>query len=151
MNEMGNLHEVNILEVTKENYIVPEGEEHLYHCRIEQKMFNQSTGERISVPRIQKFDAKMFERTLLHNLRRIGYSVEVLYDPTKYNEGKKAQQAQKKQMSRQAQEEAIQKRIEEAVAKALAAERAKAEPKVEEKPETEAVANAKPTRKGGRK
>ena len=52
--------DVSILEVTPENYIVPKGEEGVYHCRIEQKSFNASTGERQSRPRIQKFEPKMW-------------------------------------------------------------------------------------------
>ena len=52
--------DVPILEVTKENYIVPRGEENALHCRIEQTQFNARTGKRLSKPRIQKFDAKMF-------------------------------------------------------------------------------------------
>ena len=59
--------DVPILEVTAENYIVPRGEENTFHCRIEQTQFNQRTGKRLSKPRIQKFDAKMFP-TLKRNL-----------------------------------------------------------------------------------
>lgn len=125
VNDKGNLHDVNILEVTSENYIVPKGEEIFYHCRIEQKQFNSQTGERTSVPRIQKFDRKMFETNLLHNLRQLGYSVDVLHNPTEWikqhekemKEAKEKAEAKRKQM----EEDAIQKRIDEAVAKALAA------------------------------
>lgn len=129
VNDKGNLHDVNILEVTSENYIVPKGEEIFYHCRIEQKQFNPQTGARISVPRIQKFDRKMFETTLLHNLRRLGYSVDVLHNPTEWIKQHEKEMKEAKEQAearrKQAEEEAIQKRIDEAVARALAEEKKK--------------------------
>ena len=75
--------DVSVLEVTKENYIVPKGEEGTYHCRIEQTQFNPRNGKRISRPRIQKFDAKMYP-SILRNLKQQGWDVEVLYDPTEF-------------------------------------------------------------------
>ena len=36
----GKFKDVSILNVTPENFIVPKGEEHLYHCRIEIKKFD---------------------------------------------------------------------------------------------------------------
>jgi hypothetical protein len=73
--------DVSILEVTAENYIVPKGEEGTYHCRIEQTQFNPRNGKRVSRPRIQKFDAKMYP-SILRNLKLQGWDVEVLHDPT---------------------------------------------------------------------
>lgn len=73
--------DVSILEVTPENYIVPKGEEGSYHCIIEQKNFNPSTGQRISRPRVQKFEAKMWP-TLQRNLKLQGWDIIILYDPT---------------------------------------------------------------------
>lgn len=84
--------DVNILDVTAANYIVPKGEEGFYHCRIEQKQFNQRTGERNSKPRIQKFNPKMWAM-LSRNLRQQGWDIDVLYDPTPYLK-EKAEQAQ---------------------------------------------------------
>lgn len=75
--------DVPLLEVTPENYIVPSGEENTYHCRIEQKQFDARSGKRVSKPRIQKFDAKMYP-SVARNLRMQGYDIEVLYDPTEY-------------------------------------------------------------------
>lgn len=76
--------DVNLLQVTQENYIVPDDEKHLYHCRIEVKKFNPETGERLSKPCLQKFGRKFFERNGLHNLRQQGYSVDILYNPTEW-------------------------------------------------------------------
>lgn len=81
--------DVPLLEVTPENYIVPSGEENTYHCRIEQKQFDQRSGKRVSKPRIQKFDAKMYP-SIARNLRMQGYDIEVLHDPTEYNAAEEA-------------------------------------------------------------
>lgn len=76
--------DVPIMDVTAENYIVPDGEEGTYHCRIEQRQFNPNTGERLSRPFIQKFPAKMWP-ALLRNLKQQGWTVEILHDPTEFN------------------------------------------------------------------
>lgn len=76
--------DVPIMDVTAENYIVPDGEEGTYHCRIEQRQFNPNTGERLSRPFIQKFPAKMWP-ALLRNLKQQGWTVDVLHDPTEFN------------------------------------------------------------------
>lgn len=76
--------DVPIMEVTAENYIVPDGEECTYHCRIEQRQFNPNTGERLSRPFIQKFPAKMWP-ALLRNLKQQGWTVDILHDPTEWN------------------------------------------------------------------
>lgn len=91
--------DVNILDVTPENFIVPKGEEDCYHCRIEVKKFNQDTGERISKPRMQVFGKKFFESFGLHNLRKQGFTVDVMHDPNKWlqeNEAKLEAEKQKK-------------------------------------------------------
>lgn len=76
--------DVPIMDVTAENYIVPDGEEGTYHCRIEQRQFNPNTGERLSRPFIQKFPAKMWP-VLLRNLKQQGWTVDILHDPTEWN------------------------------------------------------------------
>lgn len=97
--EEGQIKDVNILDVTPENFIVPKGEEDCYHCRIEVKKFNQDTGERISRPRMQVFGKKFFESFGLHNLRKQGFTVDVMHDPNKWlqeNEAKLEAEKQKK-------------------------------------------------------
>lgn len=76
--------DVPIMDVTAENYIVPDGEEDTYHCRIEQRQFNPNTGERLSRPFIQKFPSKMWP-ALLRNLKQQGWTVDILHDPTEWN------------------------------------------------------------------
>ena len=95
----GKTKDVNILDVTPENFIVPKGEEDCFHCRIEVKKFNQDTGERISKPRMQVFGKKFFESFGLHNLRKQGFTVDVMHDPNKWlqeNEAKLEAEKQKK-------------------------------------------------------
>lgn len=97
--EEGQIKDVNILDVTPENFIVPKGEEDCYHCRIEVKKFNKDTGERISKPRMQVFGKKFFESFGLHNLKKQGYTVDVMHDPNKWlqeNEAKLEAEKQKK-------------------------------------------------------
>lgn len=97
--EEGQIKDVNILDVTPENFIVPKGEEDCYHCRIEVKKFNRDTGERISKPRMQVFGKKFFESFGLHNLRKQGFTVDVMHDPNKWlqeNEAKLEAEKQKK-------------------------------------------------------
>lgn len=81
--EDGNVKDVEVTEVTAQNYIVPENEKHLFHVKIEQKAFNPTSGKRLSKPRVQKFGVKMFKRCL-DDIQRQGYTVEMLYNPTEY-------------------------------------------------------------------
>lgn len=100
--EEGQIKDVNILDVTPENFIVPKGEEDCYHCRIEVKKFNQDTGERISKPRMQVFGKKFFESFGLHNLRKQGFTVDVMHDPNKWLQGNEAKLEAEKQKKAEA-------------------------------------------------
>lgn len=133
--EAGEIKDVAIIDVTPENYIVPKGEEHLYHAVIEVKQFDSKTGKRLSVPRIQKFGAKTFEAGGVRtNLVKQGYDVVVLHDPKKWiaankvaeakaNADRAAKAAEAKAKAQAEKEkaaaEAQQKAIDGAVAKAL--------------------------------
>ena len=90
--------DVPIVEVTKENYIVPRGEEDTYHCKIEQTQFNPRNGKRLSKPRIQKFDAKMYPQ-IARNLRQQGWDIEVLYDPTEFLAEREAKRAEMRDLT----------------------------------------------------
>ena len=101
--------DVPILEVTAANYIVPQGEEGSYHCRIEQTQFNPRNGKRLSVPRIQKFPAKMWPM-LSHNLKLQGWDIDILHNPTDYLR-KQEEEARMTEAERiKARKEAEQKR-----------------------------------------
>lgn len=67
--------------VTAGNYIVPEGEEHLYHVIQEVKKFNAETGKRLSRPMLQKYGKKEYEGIVQRQLKLQGYTVEVLHKP----------------------------------------------------------------------
>ena len=90
--------DVPIVEVTAENYIVPRGEEDTYHCKIEQKQFNPRNGKRLSKPRIQKFDAKMYPQ-IARNLRQQGWDIEVLYDPSEFLAEREAKRAEMRDLT----------------------------------------------------
>lgn len=87
--EKGKIKDVAIYDVTADNYIVPEGEEKFYHCLIEVKQFDRSTGKRLSIPRIQKFGKKFFESVGLHQLRQQNYDVVILHNPREWEEKQK--------------------------------------------------------------
>lgn len=124
--EEGQIKDVNILDVTPENFIVPKGEEDCYHCRIEVKKFNKDTGERISKPRMQVFGKKFFESFGLHNLRKQGFTVDVMHDPNKWlqeNEAKLEAEKQKKaEAGAKAKAEAERKAMKEAMKAEILAE-----------------------------
>lgn len=140
--------DVPLLEVTPENYIVPVGEENTYHCRIEQIQFN-SKGKRLSRPRIQKFEPKMYP-SIARNLRQMDFDIVVLYDPTEYLKAKEAERAEMQSMTLQQRKEreAAQKAKEKAELKAeILAElkaagmlKAPKEPKAPKAPKTDGAA-----------
>ena len=101
--------DVPIVEVTKDNYIVPKGEQDTFHCRIEQKQFNPQTGKRLSKPIIQKFDAKMYP-SVARNLRQQGWDIEVLYDPTDFLKEREAKRQELQEMTYKQRIEAEAKR-----------------------------------------
>lgn len=133
--------DVPITEVTPQNYIVPERERGEYHCIVEVKKFDGETGKRLSIPRIQKFGQKVFETVVLPNLKKQGYTIEILYNPTEYlkqrakaRAASPVQDAVQKALAKQAaefqakQNELLSKQdelIAAAVEKALAARRKK--------------------------
>lgn len=87
----GRVKDVNVTDVTPDNYIVPEGEEHLYHAIIEVKKFDSNNGNRLSVPRLQKFGKKMFDHVVHKNLMLQGYTITILHDPSKWMKEHEAQ------------------------------------------------------------
>lgn len=100
--------DVPITEVTPENYIVSDGEQGDYHCIIEIKQFDPKTGRRLSKPRVQKFDVKVWQTGIERNLRQQGYDVTVLHNPTDWlreqEEKLKQTAAQRAEAARKAEE-----------------------------------------------
>ena len=122
----GKTKDVAIIDVTPENYIVPDNEKHLYHCVIEIKKFDSETGKRLSIPRIQKFGKKGYENSIAEHLKKQGYTITVLHDPNEYVKA----QAEEKAARTAAQQKAAE---EKAAADAKAKAEAKAKAKAEEK------------------
>ena len=103
----GKTQDLPLLQLTKDNYLCPEGEERVYHCRIEVKKFDGDTGERLSRPKLCKFEPKFFEAFGLHNLRQQGYTVDVLHNPSEWEKAHAAELAEQEQAkARQAAEKA---------------------------------------------
>ena len=122
----GKTKDVAIIDVTPDNYIVPDNEKHLYHCVIEIKKFDSETGKRLSIPRIQKFGKKGYENSIADNLKKQGYTITVLHDPNEYV---KAQAEEKAARTAAQQKAAEEKAAADAKAKAEAEAKAKAEEK----------------------
>lgn len=101
--------DVPIVEVTAENYIVPRGEEDTYHCKIEQTQYNPRNGKRMSRPRIQKFESKMYP-SVARNLRQQGWDIEVLYDPTEFLAEREAKRAEMRDLTFKQRQELEAKR-----------------------------------------
>lgn len=79
----------------------------MYHCRIEVKKFDGDTGDRLSRPKVCKFEPKFFEAFGLHCLRQQGYTVEILHDPRQWEKEHAAEKADQEQAkARQAAEKA---------------------------------------------
>lgn len=112
--------DVAIEQLTPETYLVPKGEERLYHCIIEVRNFSRTTGQKLSHPRIQKFNRKIWERSVRDNLLKQGYTVTVLWNPNEWIKAHAEQKAQAVAMSKAAKEAEIQAKINDAVAKAVA-------------------------------
>lgn len=114
------------------NYIVPAGEEHLYHVLQEQQRFNAETGKRLSKPFVQKYGKKEFETIVQRQLRLQNITMVVLHEPVKVE--KKAEVKAPVQDVKALRGELAALKEELAALKAKkAAPRKKAQPKTENK------------------
>lgn len=120
----GKVKDVELDKVTKDNYIVPEGEKMCFHVIMETKQYHPKTGEKISRPRLQKFKAGTFKQ-LRPNFERQGYDINVLYDPTDYIK-------EVGENAKKVKEKAAQDRIDTAVKSALAAQEANIKQRIDE-------------------
>jgi len=136
LTETGQSKDVPVSEVNAGNYIVPKGEEHLYHAVIEVKQFDTKSGKRLSIPRVQKFGQKSFTAgQVKSNLEKQGFEIIVLHDPKLWLEknadsmrlaaeenSKKALEAkkEKEETEKAAKEKAENDRIDAAVEKKVA-------------------------------
>ena len=149
---------VPVSEITKENYLVPKGEEKLYHVKLEVKSFDSHTGKKLSHPFIQKFARIDFENGTLSLLRQQGYDIEILHNPQEWiknhtqevadaKEKKLAEaraKAEKAEAEKQAEREALKAQLRaeiEAEMKAEAKTKSKGKSKKDEKPVDPAPTN----------
>ena len=109
-----------IEKLTADNYIVPKGEERAYHAVIEVVQYDPKTGRKISKPRVQKFGKKMFESVVAESLRKQGYTVTILHDPTEWIKAQQALAAARAKEQAEAKARAEQERFDAAVAAAVA-------------------------------
>lgn len=100
-----------IEQVTAENYIVPQGEQFVYHVKQEVTQFNPKTGKRISTPRIQKYGRKIWESVVRDSLMQQGYTIEILHNPTQYIAEQEAKRAQSKAAAKAAEKAALKAEI----------------------------------------
>lgn len=114
-----------VLDITADNYIVPQGEEMTVHAKIEVRQFDPKTGKRISTPRIQKFGMKEWQSVMQSSLRKQGYTVEILHDPYKFAQEHAAQVAAAQAAKAKAAQEAAEAK--KAAELAAIKEQAKAE------------------------
>lgn len=140
----GGTKDVQLTEVTKENYIVPKGEEGIYHVIQEVKEFDRKTGKRLSKPVLQKYDAKVWNQQR-KALLSWGYDLIIVHDPTEYNARKTAEREQLAAEKRKAAMEAEQQRKaeERAALKAELMAELRAEMDAEQPAEKETTAKAK--------
>jgi hypothetical protein len=138
----GKTKDVAIIDVTPENYIVPDNEKHLYHCVIEIKKFDSETGKRLSIPRIQKFGKKGYENSIAENLKKQGYTITVLHDPNEYMKAKAEADEKAKAEKAKAAEEKAKADAKAAEEKAKADAKAKAEADAKARAEEKAALKA---------
>lgn len=104
--------DVPVTEVTAENYLVPKGEEGSFHVKQEIPFFDQRTGKRRSVPRIQKYGAKEFQM-IRRNLMQQGYDIVVLHDPTEWLKAEAEKKAEQEALTAQQKHELRKKQMAE--------------------------------------
>lgn len=101
--------DVPLSEVTAANYIVPNGEENTYHVLQDIPRYDQRTGKKLSVARIQKYGFKEF-KDINRILRQQGYELTILYDPTDYIAKQKQAEEDRKALTEAKRRELEQKR-----------------------------------------
>lgn len=81
-NNVHNLKDPHFLAAGFGEYEVPEHELFSFHVALEARAFHAATGEKLSVPRVQKYDKENFK--LVHDNRGFeGKTVFILHDPTR--------------------------------------------------------------------
>lgn len=149
---------ISVMDVTAETYACPKGEEHLFHVKIENRQFDERTGERKSHPRIQKFGRKAFRSTMYSALKRAGYTIEILHDADEWAKEHNLVKTERKKVVTDEFKEQLRKELKEELRAELMAEMTAAKPATEPEPEPEPATEPEPEpepeakpRKTGRK
>lgn len=115
------LKDVPVSEITADNYVITDDKERgLYHCKIEMRRFDASTGKTLSRPRIQKFGKKVFETNIVKNLTRQGYTIDVLYNPTEYLKEQAIKRADLAKEAQKAKDAALHAKIDAGIKEGIA-------------------------------
>ena len=69
-----------LLSISRENYKVPKGEEHVVHYKAERVIYTRDGMTRLSKPSLVKTNVRMFDE-VKRNLELQGYTIEILYHP----------------------------------------------------------------------
>lgn len=113
-------------QLNESNYVCPQDEVKLYHVVQEVKEFDPKTGQRISVPVLQKYKRKTFELDILPRLPRLGYTLRVVFDPVKYestiSEARRAAELAARAEAKMKADEELRERIRREEAAKLRAE-----------------------------
>lgn len=113
-------------QLNESNYVCPKDEVKLYHVIQEVKEFNPKTGQRISVPVLQKYKRKTFELDILPRLPRLGYTLRIVFDPVKYestiSEGRRAAELAARAEAKMKADEELREQIRREEAAKLRAE-----------------------------
>lgn len=109
----GKTKDVQIKDVTAENFIVQKGEERYYHVKLTKVDFNKK-GKDNSKTYIKKFAARVYESPIGESIRKEYDNCEVLHNPKEWLENERnANEARKSAQIAQAQADADAKAIQD--------------------------------------
>lgn len=117
--------DTRIENLTPENYIVPAGEEKVYHAVIEVEQYDPRTGKKLSKPRVQKFGKKMYDSLVRDVLSQQGWTIKILHDPTEWLAAQREKAAKLAEQSKVDRDKAFADAVAAEVAKQMAEQKRK--------------------------
>lgn len=70
--------EQSLLLTSRENYVVPKGQEHRVHCKVARL---DDKGNFLEPLRLRTYGVKGFDTIFKENMEKLGYTLEILYHP----------------------------------------------------------------------
>lgn len=125
--------DTQIENLTPDNYIVPKGEEKFYHVVLEIENYDRKTGKKLSKAYVQKFGKKIFDTHVHASLKRQGYKITILHDPTAWVNQQREKAAAVAKEAAAAKAEAEKAKFDAAVDAAVAKATAELEQKYAER------------------